>query len=228
MVSSIPSPLVPPGDLSLPPLMVSSIPSPLVQMPPGRPYTSVWCIVQFGSVQFSSVVSDSLQPGGLQHARPPCPSPTPELAQTHVHRVSDAIEPAHPLSSPSPPAFNLSQHQGLCKGVSSSHQVAKASASTSVLPVNIQGVHDGRCRTQRVCGGAQGLIPAPSPHTSQSCPLSLPPAGWQTHAYGAKGGSLVLCWTLDSSPFPLFKPLLLPFILSPKRLLHVSCPPHAQ
>ena len=37
----------------------------------------------------------------------------PELAQTHVHRVSDAIQPSHPLSSPSPPAFNLSQHQGL-------------------------------------------------------------------------------------------------------------------
>ena len=37
----------------------------------------------------------------------------PEFAQTHVHRVSDAIQPSHPLSSPSPPAFNLSQHQGL-------------------------------------------------------------------------------------------------------------------
>ena len=36
-----------------------------------------------------------------------------ELAQTHVHRVSDTIQPSHPLSSPSPPAFNLSQHQGL-------------------------------------------------------------------------------------------------------------------
>ena len=37
----------------------------------------------------------------------------PELAQTHVHRVSDAIQPSHSLSSPCPPAFNLSQHQGL-------------------------------------------------------------------------------------------------------------------
>ena len=49
----------------------------------------------------------------------------PELAQTHVHRVGDAIQPSHPLSSPSPPAFNLSQHQGLFQGVSSSQQVAK-------------------------------------------------------------------------------------------------------
>ena len=49
----------------------------------------------------------------------------PEPTQTHVHRVSDAIQPSHPLSSPSPPTFNLSQHQGLFKWVSSSHQVAK-------------------------------------------------------------------------------------------------------
>ena len=49
----------------------------------------------------------------------------PELAQTHVQWVSDAIHPSHPLSSPSPPAFNLSQHQGLFQWVSSSHQVAK-------------------------------------------------------------------------------------------------------
>ena len=48
----------------------------------------------------------------------------PELTQTHVHRVSDAIQPSHPLSFPSP-AFNLSQHQGLSKWVGSSHQVAK-------------------------------------------------------------------------------------------------------
>ena len=49
----------------------------------------------------------------------------PEVAQTHVHRVGDAIQPSHPLSSPSPPAFNLAQHQGLFQWVSASHQVAK-------------------------------------------------------------------------------------------------------
>ena len=48
-----------------------------------------------------------------------------EFTQTHVHRVSDAIQPSHPLSSPSPPTLNLSQHQGLFKWVSSSHQVTK-------------------------------------------------------------------------------------------------------
>ena len=49
-----------------------------------------------------------------------------ELAQTHGHRVGHAIQQSHPLSSLSPPAFSLSQHQGLFQGVSSSHQVAKA------------------------------------------------------------------------------------------------------
>ena len=78
------------------------------------------------SIQFSrSVMSDSLWPHGLQHTRLPCLSPTPELAQTHVHQVSDAIQPSHPLSSSSPPAFNLSRHQGLFRWVSSTHQMAK-------------------------------------------------------------------------------------------------------
>ena len=49
----------------------------------------------------------------------------PEFTQTHVHWVNDAIQPSHPLSSPSPPALNLSQHQGLFKLVSSLHEVAK-------------------------------------------------------------------------------------------------------
>ena len=49
----------------------------------------------------------------------------PEFTQTRVHWVGDAIQPSHPLSSPSPPAFNLSQHQGLFKWVSSFYQVAK-------------------------------------------------------------------------------------------------------
>ena len=49
----------------------------------------------------------------------------PECAETHVHWVGDAIQPSHPLSSPSSPAFSLSQHQGLYQWVGSSHQVAK-------------------------------------------------------------------------------------------------------
>ena len=80
----------------------------------------------FSSVQFShSVVSNSLWPHESQHARPPCPSPTPRVTQTHVHWVSDAIQPSHPLSSPSPPAPNPSQHQSLFQWVSSSCELAK-------------------------------------------------------------------------------------------------------
>ena len=76
--------------------------------------------------QFSrSVVSNTLQSHGLQHTRLAVHHQLPELTQTHVHQVSDAIQPSLPLLSPSPPAFNLSQHQGLFQGVSSSHQVAK-------------------------------------------------------------------------------------------------------
>ena len=81
-------------------------------------------------------MSDSLRPHGLQHSRPLL-----ELTQTHVHRVGDAIQPSHPPLSPSPPAFSLSQHQGLFKWVSSFHQVAKiigVSASASVFAMNIQ------------------------------------------------------------------------------------------
>ena len=64
----------------------------------------------------------------------------PEPTQTHVYHISNAIRPSLPLSSPSPPAFNLSQHQGLYKWVSFLHQEAVVGvlASASVLPMNIQ------------------------------------------------------------------------------------------
>ena len=67
---------------------------------------------------------DFLQSHGLQHARLPCPLPTPGACSNSCPSSCDAIQPSHPLSSPSPPAFSLSQHQGLFS-VSSSHQVAK-------------------------------------------------------------------------------------------------------
>ena len=65
----------------------------------------------------------------------PVPHHLPEIAQTHVHWVSDAIQPSLPLSSPSPPAFNLSQHQGIFQWGSSSHQVPKY-WSFSISPSN--------------------------------------------------------------------------------------------
>ena len=82
-------------------------------------------IMAFNTFQFSSVcrlvVSNSLWFHGLQHARLSYPSPSLEFAQTHVHRVSDATQPSNPLLSPSPPTYNLSQHQGLFPWVHSLH-----------------------------------------------------------------------------------------------------------
>ena len=78
------------------------------------------------SVQFShSVVSTFCNP--MNHSMPGLPvyHQLPEFTQTHIHRVGDAIQPSHPLSSPSPPAPNPSQHQSLFQWVSSSHEVAK-------------------------------------------------------------------------------------------------------
>ena len=87
--------------------------------------------VQFSSVLFSPVQSLScvwlLQPHGPQHARPPRPSPTSGVYPNSCPSVMPS-QTSHPLSSPSPPALNLSQHQGLFKWVSSSHQVAKVLA----------------------------------------------------------------------------------------------------
>ena len=76
------------------------------------------------------VMPDCLRPYELQMPGFPVLHYLLELAQTCVHQVSDAVQPFHPLSSPSPPALNLSQHQGLLKWVSSLHQLAKESSPT--------------------------------------------------------------------------------------------------
>ena len=79
------------------------------------------------SVQFSSVQSCPALCDPMDCSMPGLPAhhQLPKFTQTHVHWVDDAIQPSHPLLSPSPPACNLSQHQGLFQWVSSSHQVAK-------------------------------------------------------------------------------------------------------
>ena len=92
----------------------------------------------FSSVQFGRVwlcnPMDCSTPGCPVHHQ------VPQLAQTHVQWVTDAIQSPHPLSSPSPPAFNPSRHQGLFQWVGSLHQVAKVLEPQlqSVLPMNIQ------------------------------------------------------------------------------------------
>ena len=75
-------------------------------------------------IPFSSVAQSCLTIcDPMNHSTPGLP--VPELTQTHVHWVSDAIQQSHPLSSPSPPAPNPSQHQSLFQWVNSSHEVAK-------------------------------------------------------------------------------------------------------
>ena len=80
------------------------------------------------AVRFSSVAQSCLtlwDPMDCSTPGLPVHHQLPECTQTHVHWVGDAIQPSHPLSSPSPPALNLSQHQGLFQWVSSLYQVAK-------------------------------------------------------------------------------------------------------
>ena len=98
------------------------------QIPIWMNFWMFFMLLFHNSVQFSSVAQSYLTlcyPMNCSMPGPPVHHQVPESTQTHVHCVGDAIQPSHPLSSPSPSALNLSQHQGLFKRVSSSHQVAK-------------------------------------------------------------------------------------------------------
>ena len=102
-------------------------------------------ILLISSVQFSSLTQSCLtlcNPMNHSTSGLPVHHQHLEFTQTHVHRVSDAIQPSHLLLSPSPPAPNPSQHQGIFQWVNFSHQVAKVfwvSALASVLPKKTQG-----------------------------------------------------------------------------------------
>ena len=76
-------------------------------------------------VQFSQSCPTLCDPMNRSTPGLPVHHKLPEFTQTHAHRVGDAIQPSHPLSSPSPPAPNPSQHQGLFQWVNSSHEMAK-------------------------------------------------------------------------------------------------------
>ena len=117
-----------------------------------------------GSVQLSSVIqSCPTLCDPMNHSTPGLPvhHQLPKIAQTHVHLVGDAIQPSHHLLSPSLPAFNLSQHQGLFQWVSSSHHVAK------VLEFQLQ--HQSFQWTLRTDFLWDGLVGSPcSPRDSQA------------------------------------------------------------
>ena len=120
-------------------------------------------IYTFSSVQFSSVTQSCptlCNPMNLSTSGLPVHHHLPEFTQTHVHRVSDAIQPSHPLSSPFPPAPNPSQHQNLFQWVNSSHEVAK------VLEFQLQ--HQSFQWTPRADLLQNGLVGCPcSPRDSQ-------------------------------------------------------------
>ena len=152
----------------------------------------------------------------------------PELTQTHVHRVGDAIQPSHPLLSPSPPAFNLSQHQGLFQWVSSSHQVAK------VLEFQLQyQSFQGIFRTDFL---KDGLVESPcSPRDSQeSSPTPLSKASilllstffivQLSHPYMTTGKTIALTrqtfvGKVMSLVFNTLSRLVIAFLLRSKHLL---------
>ena len=93
-----------------------------------RPIGDLTWIWNFSSVQFSSVAQlcpTLCDPMNCSRPDLPVHHQVPESNQTHAHRAGDAIQPSHPLSSPSPPTPNPSKHQGLFQWVNSSHEVAK-------------------------------------------------------------------------------------------------------
>ena len=89
--------------------------------------TLLYSLIQFRSVQFSLLCPTLCDPMNRSTPGLPVYYQLPEFTQTHAHRVSDAIQPSIPLSSPFPPAPNPSQHQGLFQQVNSSHEVPKVS-----------------------------------------------------------------------------------------------------
>ena len=96
--------------------------------PTSQPHSVQFSSVQFSSVQFNSVTQSCptfCDPMNRSTPGLPVHHQFLEFTQTHVHWVSDAIQPSHPLLSPSPPAPNPSQHQGLFQWVNSLHEVAK-------------------------------------------------------------------------------------------------------
>ena len=134
----------------------------------------------------------------------------PESTQTYVHRVDDAIQPSHPLSSPSPPIFNLSQHQGLFKWVSSSHQVAKVIgvwASAWILPRN-------KCLLNSWLQSPSAVILEPKQKKSDTVSTVSPSI---SHEVMGPDAMILVFWMLSFKP--TFSPSSFTFI---KKIFSVS------
>ena len=150
-----------------------------------------------------------------------------ESTQTHVHQVGDTIQTSHPLSSPSPPTFNLSQHQGLFQWVSSSHQVAK------VLEFQLQ--HQSFQWIFRTDFLQDGLVGSPysprdsqasysTPHTKSISSLAFSFIVQLSHPYMTTGKTIVLIrltfvGKVISLLFHMLSRLVIVFLPRSKRLL---------
>ena len=125
-------------------------------------------IVTYNHVQSSSVAqpcSTLCDPINRSTSGLPVHHQLPEFTQTQIHRVSDAIQPSHPLSSPSPPAPNPSRHQSLFQWINSSHEVAKV--------LELQLLHHSFQRNPRADLLQNGLVGSPcSPRDSESFPTT--------------------------------------------------------
>ena len=186
-------------------------------------------ILHFVSVKFShSVMSNSLQPHRLQYARLPCPSTTPRACLNSCPWVGGAIQPSHPLSSPSPSALNLSQLQGLFKWVSSSHQVAKVlEYSFSVSPSNEYSELISFRMEWLDLPAVQGTLKSVLQHHSSKASILLCSAFFifqLSHPYMTTGKTIALTrWTfigkVMSLLFNMLSRLLIVFLAMNKHLL---------
>ena len=141
-------PCLPSGDLPNPGIEPRA---PTLRTDPGKPPQNMerlmnFCVIIISSVQFScSVASDSLRPHGLKHIRLPITNSWSLFKCMSI----ESLMPPHPLSSTSPPAFNLSQQQGLFQWVSSSHQVAKVLDQGKIVQVQ-NSTRPGQNSTKRI------------------------------------------------------------------------------
>ena len=183
------------------------------------------------SVQFSSVAQscptfcnpmDCSTPGFPVHHQ------FLELAQSHVHWVHDAIQPYHPLSSPSPPAFNLSQHQSLLSQFfESGGQSIGVSALTSVLPMNIQDWFPWELMVWSPHPPVQGTLKSLLQHHSSKASILWHSAFFiiqVSHPYVTTGKTIAFTrWTFAgkemSLPFSMLSRMVIAFLPRSKHLL---------
>ena len=192
--------------------------------------------MSFSSVQFSSIAQSCLTLcDPMNHSTPGLPvhHQLPEFTQTHAHRVSDAIQPSHPLSSSSPPAPNPSQHPGLFQWVNSSRKVAK------VLEFQLQ--HQSFQWTPGLISfrtdwldflAVQGTLKSLLQHHSWKASIFQHSAFFTvqlSHPYMTTGKTIALTrWTfvgkVMSLLFNMLSRLVITFLLTSKHLLALACP----